>query len=135
RRLLEPSKEQGDAQSSRGGPMRCLIMLADDYDDGSEIYAFYLRRQGFDVTELATGDGLLALAIESQPEVMVLDLTLPGVDGWTLITQLRAHPLTRHIPIVVLSARAYPEDERRALALGADAFLRKPCPPPALVEA
>jgi CheY-like chemotaxis protein len=69
-----------------------------------------------------------------QPDVIVLDLGLPGVDGYALAAALRAHPLTAAIPIVVLSAHAYPEDEQRALEAGAAAFLRKPCLPAELAE-
>ena len=115
--------------------MRCLVLLADDSDDGRELCAFALRQQGFSVTDVADGSTVLALAVELQPEVMVLDLTLPGVDGWTLIGQLKAHPVTRSIPIVILSAHAYQADEDRAMAAGADVYLRKPCTPADLVAA
>jgi CheY-like chemotaxis protein len=115
--------------------MRCLILLADDFDDGRELCAFALRQQGFAVTDLPDGSRVLDVAVETQPEVLVLDLTLPGVDGWTLIGQLKAHAVTASIPIVVLSANAYKADEERAIAAGADVFLRKPCTPGDLVSA
>jgi CheY-like chemotaxis protein len=115
--------------------MRCLILLADDYDDGREVCAFALRQQGFTVTDLPDGNNVVAVAVELQPEVIVLDLTLPGVDGWTLIGQLKAHPVSASIPIVVLSAHAYRADEERALAAGAALYLRKPCEPTELVKA
>ena len=115
--------------------MRCLILLADDFDDGREVCAFVLRQHGFTVTDLADGSSVMAVAVELQPEVIVLDLTLPGVDGWTLIDQLKAHPVTAPIPIVVLSANAYKADEDRALAAGAAVYLRKPCEPMELVNA
>jgi CheY-like chemotaxis protein len=66
--------------------------------------------------------------------VVVLDLSLPGIDGYALARALRAHPATAHIPIVVLSAHAYPENEQRAREAGASAFLRKPCLPAELAE-
>jgi CheY-like chemotaxis protein len=115
--------------------MRCLILLADDFDDGRELCAFALRQHGFAVTDLPDGSRVLEVAVETQPEVLVLDLTLPGVDGWTLIGQLKAHAVTTSIPIVVLSANAYKADEERAMAAGADMFLRKPCTPADLVSA
>jgi len=112
--------------------LKCMVLLAEDFDDAREVFATYLRLSGFTVQELPDGERVLPLAIELQPDVIVLDLELPGIDGHVLTTQLRAHPLTAHIPIVILSAHAYPEDETKARAEGAAAFLRKPCTPPDL---
>jgi CheY-like chemotaxis protein len=112
---------------------KCIVLLAEDFDDTREVFAMCLRQAGFDVQDLPDGERVVTLAIELQPDVIVLDLAMPGVDGYVLIAQLRAHPLTALIPIVILSAHAYPEDEARALAAGATAFLRKPCLPAELV--
>jgi len=111
-----------------------MVLLAEDFDDTREVYAFYLRREGFTVHDLPDGERVLPLTVELQPDAVVLDLALPGVDGYALAAELRAHPLTAHIPIVVLSAHAYPEDEQRARDAGADAFLRKPCLPGELAD-
>lgn len=115
--------------------LKCIVLLADDAEDGRAAYALYLRRNGFSVYELEDGERVVSLSIELQPDVIVLDLAMPGLDGWAATAQLRAHPLTAQVPIVILSAHAYPEDERRALAAGASTFLSKPCSPPALAEA
>jgi CheY-like chemotaxis protein len=112
--------------------LKCIVLLAEDFDDAREVFAFYLRQEGFAVQDLPDGDRVLPLAMELQPDVIVLDQSLPGVDGLALTAQLRAHPLTRGIPIVILSAHAYPEDEQRARDAGAAAFLSKPCPPDTL---
>jgi CheY-like chemotaxis protein len=114
--------------------LKCMVLLAEDFEDTRDVYAFYLRREGFVVHELPDGDRVLPLALEVQPDVVVLDLALPDIDGCSLAAALRAHPLTSQIPIVVLSAHAYPEDEQRAHDAGADAFLRKPCLPAELAE-
>ena len=114
--------------------LKCIVLLAEDFEDTRDVYAFYLRREGFTVHDLPDGDRVFALALEMQPDVVVLDLALPGVDGYALAAALRAHPLTAPIPIVVLSAHAYPEDERRAREAGAAAFLRKPCLPAELAD-
>jgi CheY-like chemotaxis protein len=111
-----------------------MVLLAEDFDDTRDVYAFYLRREGFTVHDLPDGNRVLALALEMQPDVVVLDISLPGVDGYALAAALRAHPLTARIPIVVLSAHAYPEDEKRAREAGATAFLRKPCLPAKLAD-
>jgi CheY-like chemotaxis protein len=115
--------------------VKCLVLLADDVEDAREAYALYLERRGFSVHQIGDGDRVVPLAIELQPDVIVLDLAMPGLDGWAATAQLRAHPLTRDIPIVVLTAHAYAEHESRALAAGASLFLRKPCSPPALADA
>ena len=114
--------------------LKCIVLLAEDFEDTRDVFAFYLRREGFTVHDLPDGDRVLSLALEMQPDVVVLDLALPGVDGYVLAAALRAHPLTARIPIVVLSAHAYPEDEQRALQAGASAFLRKPCLPAELAN-
>ena len=114
--------------------LKCMVLLAEDFEDTREVYAFYLRREGFTVHDLPDGDRVLSLALELQPDVVVLDLALPGVDGYALAAALRGHPLTAGIPIVVLSAHAYPEDEQRAREAGAVAFLRKPCLPAELAN-
>jgi CheY-like chemotaxis protein len=114
--------------------LKCMVLLAEDFEDTRDVYAFYLRREGFTVHDLPDGREVLSLAVELQPDVVVLDLSLPGVDGYCLAAQLRAHPLTARTPIVVLSAHAYPEDERRAREAGAAAFLRKPCLPAELAD-
>ena len=114
--------------------LKCLVLLAEDFEDARDVYAFYLRREGFAVQDLPDGDRVLPLALEMQPDVVVLDLSLPGMDGCALAAALRADPTTAHIPIVVLSAHAYPEDEQRAREAGATAFLRKPCLPGELAD-
>jgi CheY-like chemotaxis protein len=81
------------------------------------------------VHDLPDGNRVLPLAVEMQPDVVVLDLSLAGVDGYCLAAQLRAHSLTATSPIVVLSAHAYPEDEHAPREAGPAAFLRKPCLP------
>ena len=115
--------------------LKCIVLLAEDFDDTREVFAFYLREAGFAVHDLPDGDRVMPMAIELQPDVVVLDLSLPGQDGFALMAALRAHPLTAHMPVVILSAHAYPEDEQRAREAGASAFVRKPCVPAELATA
>lgn len=115
--------------------LKCIVLLAEDFDDAREVFAFYLRQAGFAVHDLSDGNHVLPMAMELQPDVIVLDLALPGMDGYAVIAALRAHPLTAHMPVVILSAHAYPEDERRARDAGASAFVRKPCLPADLAAA
>ena len=113
--------------------LKCMVLLAEDFDDARELYRLWLEKAGFAVHDLPCGNRVLPMAVEMLPDVVVVDLGLPDIDGGSVTAQLRAHPLTAHIPVVVLSAHAYLEDEARAMAQGASAFLRKPCPPDELV--
>lgn len=115
--------------------LKCMVLLAEDFDDARELYALYLEKAGFVVHDLASGESVMPLAIELQPDVIVLDVVLPGMDGLTVARQLRAHPLTAHVPIVMLSAHAFADDERRAREAGADVYLCKPCAPDELASA
>ena len=112
--------------------LKCMVLLAEDFEDAREVYRIYLEMSGFAVSDVPCGDRVLALALELQPDVVVVDLGLPDLDGLSVMAQLRAHPLTAHLPVVILSAHAYVEDETRSLQQGAAAFLRKPCAPDVL---
>ena len=111
---------------------RCHVLLVDDSLDSREMYAFFLRSSGYAVHEATDGSDAVAIASELRPDVIVMDLSLPLMDGFTAIGRLAAHPETASIPIVVLSARTFPDDERRAIETGAAAFLAKPCHPDVL---
>jgi CheY-like chemotaxis protein len=108
---------------------RCTVLLVDDVSDSREMYAFFLRAAGYTCHEAADGADAIALAADFRPDVIVMDLSLPSMDGWTAIAGLAADPETASIPVVVLSARTFPADEQRAREAGAAAFLAKPCDP------
>ena len=108
---------------------RCTVLLVDDLPDSREMYAFFLRAAGYAVHEAADGGDALEMALEFRPDVIVMDLSLPSMDGWTAIATLSANAETAGIPVVVLSAHTFPADEQRAREAGAAAFLAKPCDP------
>jgi len=113
---------------------RCTVLLVDDISDSREMYAFFLRTAGYAVHEAADGADALAMAMEFRPDVIVMDLSLPSMDGWTAIAVLSADPETAAIPVVVLSAHTFPADEQRARQAGVAAFLAKPFPPDELAR-
>ena len=113
---------------------RCHVLLVDDARDSREMYAFFLRAAGYAVHEATDGADAVAMAIELRPDVVVMDLTLPLLDGFGAIARLAEHPATAPIPVVVLSAHTFPDDERRAREAGAAAFLAKPCHPDMLAS-
>ena len=111
-----------------------LILVVDDNLDAREMYCMYLRHEGFECIEAADGSEALALAREKRPVLVLMDATMPGVDGWQAIQQLRAEPDLRGTAVVMLTAHAFEEHRRRAEAVGADAFLAKPVLPDELAR-
>lgn len=113
---------------------QCTVLLVDDVHDSREMYAFFLRAAGFTVHEAADGTDVLSLATEFHPDVVVMDLSLPSMDGWTAIEALSENADTKAIPVVILSAHTFPSDQQRAREMGAAAFLAKPCAPDMLAR-
>jgi two-component system, cell cycle response regulator DivK len=107
--------------------MRCLII--DDDLDSREGYAEYLQAYGFEVGTLSRATMAVAEIRRWKPDVVLLDLRMPQMDGWELLRLLRADRVGQMLPVVVLSACSYADDRARAEAAGCDAFLSKPCTP------
>jgi two-component system cell cycle response regulator DivK len=107
-----------------------MVLVVDDDMDARRIYTEYLRSKGWTVTSAADGRKALDKISDLKPDVVVLDLAMPRVDGWTVLKQLRESSWTRQIPIIVVSAVTDARDE--AYYAGCDAFLTKPCPPEVL---
>lgn len=111
-----------------------LVLVVDDFTDNREMYAEYLRFKGFEAAEAATGNEALELAYSLLPDVICMDLSLPGMDGWEATRRLKADDRTRHIPIVVVTGHAFDGDGQSALEAGGDRFLTKPCLPEELLS-
>jgi CheY-like chemotaxis protein len=112
---------------------RPLVLVVEDYDDAREMYAAYLQYSGFDVELATNGVEAVEKAVELLPDIVLMDLALPRMDGWEATRRLKGHEQTRHIPILALTGYAlvgYSEGARQA---GCDAFVTKPCLPEALV--
>jgi two-component system, cell cycle response regulator DivK len=110
-----------------------VALLIEDTEDQTEMYAYALNRQGIATLTAPDGEVGLRLAEEAQPDVIVLDLGLPRMDGWEVARRLKANASTRAIPVIVLSAHAMPADRQRAEAAGIVCFLTKPCDPGELI--
>ena len=110
-----------------------LILVVDDYQDAREMYATCLNACGFGVIEAETGDEAVAKAIELLPDAIVMDLSLPGMDGWEATRRLKADDRTRQIPIVALTGHALAGASEGAKKAGCDSFVTKPCLPDDLV--
>ena len=110
-----------------------LILVVDDYEDAREMYAEYLRFSGFRVAEARNGNEALEQAFELMPDLILMDLSLPGMDGWEATRQLKADDRTRHIPVVALTGHALAGASEGAKRAGCDSFVTKPCLPDDLV--
>ena len=105
-----------------------LVLVVDDYPDAREMYAEWLRVCGYRVAVAGTVGDALELAQRDSPSAILMDLSLPGVDGFEATRQLKADARTRHIPVLALSGHAGADTARRALAAGCAGFLVKPTP-------
>jgi len=110
------------------------VLLVDDYADAREMYGYYLSRHGYRVEEAADGHEALEKATALLPDIILMDLSLPGIDGWELARLLKHDTRTQPIPIIALTAHALNGEEQRARSAGCDAFVTKPCLPQALAE-
>jgi len=116
--------------SVTGGP---LVLVVDDFADNREMFAEFLALSGFSVAEASTGREALDRAFELIPDVILMDLSLPELDGWEATRRLKHDERTRHIPIVALTGHALADHSREAREAGCDSFLAKPCLPEVLV--
>lgn len=110
-------------------PTSRLILIAEDDADNREGYAEYLAFLGYRVARAENGEQALEAARRLHPDVVLLDLALPVLDGWNVARQLKADHTTRDILVIALSACVFPDDVRRAAESGCDYFLDKPCYP------
>jgi two-component system cell cycle response regulator DivK len=110
-----------------------LILLVDDYEDARVMYGHFLRMSGYEPLEAATGEEALELAYARVPDLILLDMSLPGIDGWEVTAELKRNARTKHIPIVALTAHALQTERQRTERAGCDGFLAKPCAPPDLL--
>ncbi|HEV2855549.1 MAG TPA: response regulator [Thermoanaerobaculia bacterium] len=106
-----------------------LVLVVDDVDHGREIFAEYLEFRGFRVATAADGLEALEKAFELRPDVILMDLSLPGIDGWEATRRLKQDDRTRHIPIIALTAHALASAHDKAREVGCNSVVTKPCLP------
>lgn len=102
------------------------ILIADDYDDNRELLRLMLETEGYHIREARNGREALDAALEEAPCVALIDLSMPSLDGWGLLRELRADERTRRVPCVAVTAFAANQDRLRALEAGFDAYISKP---------
>jgi two-component system cell cycle response regulator DivK len=110
-----------------------LVLVVDDFQDNREMYAEYLAYCGFRVIEARNGKEAIEQAFAQSPNVIVMDLSLPVMDGWEATRRLKADGRTKGIPVIALTGHALQGHSKGALDAGCDAFVAKPCLPDQLV--
>ncbi len=104
------------------------ILVVDDEESLAEFVCRALKQQGYMTFCAFDGDSALSLIYEELPDLVILDLMLPLMDGWEICRRVKSDSQTKHIPILMLTARSSPEDVVQGLDLGADDYMRKPFP-------
>ena len=103
------------------------ILLVEDTPDNIRLFRAILGRRGHEVVELVSGDRLVEVADEAKPDLVLLDIQLPGRDGYQLLSDLRQHQGdSKRVKVVALTAHAYDVDRDRALGAGFDGYITKP---------
>ncbi len=105
------------------------ILLADDDVDALRLVGLMLERKGYEIIAAASGNQAIQKAIETQPEIIILDVMMPDIDGYEVSTQLRKHPATEHIPILMFTAKNSVADKIAGFQAGVDDYLTKPIHP------
>jgi DNA-binding response OmpR family regulator len=119
----------GDGPAPAERPAPPVVLAADDDPDVLELVTFRLERSGYTVLQAHDGEEAWALARDARPDLAVLDVHMPKLDGFELIRRIRADEAIRSMPIILLTARAQDADVQRGFEAGADDYIRKPFSP------
>ena len=125
--------DSGPSAPLKNSNRKPRVLLVDDYDDAREMYAEYLKFSGFETLQAASGPEAVKRALESRPDIVVMDLSLPVMDGWEATRRLKADERTAGIPVLALSGHALTNLSQRAKQAGFDGFVAKPCLPVDLI--
>lgn len=114
--------------------MSCRVLVVDDSDVLRKIVGFNLTREGFIVEEARDGVEALEKMASAKPNLVILDIMMPRLNGFEVLKRMRADPELSNIPVIVLTAKGGEDDARTALQNGANGFLTKPFSPVKLIE-
>jgi two-component system, sensor histidine kinase len=120
------SLEHSESGTFAEGPGRRRVLLVDDHRDSRRMLGMMLELSGHQVLEAGDGGAGLSMAMSERPDVAIVDIALPGIDGYEVARRLRAHPGTRDIVLIALTGYGYEEDLRCAIEAGFDLHLVKP---------
>lgn len=117
-----------------GGVMKAKILLIEDNPQNRYLTRFLLEQRGHEVLQADTGPKGLAMAAEARPDLILLDIQLPGMDGHAVARALKSDPLLQAIPIVAVTSYAMVGDREKCLAAGAEGYIEKPINPDTFVS-
>jgi two-component system, cell cycle response regulator DivK len=109
------------------------ILVVDDHEDNRRILRDLLRNAGYEVVEATTGEDGIAIVKARRPDLVLMDIQLPGIDGYEATRRIKADEALRRIPLIVVTSYALSGDDAKALAAGADAYVAKPFSPRAML--
>jgi CheY-like chemotaxis protein len=110
------------------------VLLVEDNEDNRIVYSTILQHFGYRVMEALNGEEGIAKARTEQPDLILMDISIPVIDGWEATQVLKRDPKTRRIPITALTAHALASDREKAMEVGCDSYLAKPCEPKTVVS-
>jgi DNA-binding response OmpR family regulator len=110
------------------------ILIVDDEEDVLDLLQLVFETSGFTVRRAATGKSAVSIAYEEPPDVVLLDVMMPEMDGWQVLRTLKGDERTRNVPVVMLSARAERRDKMIGLQEGAEGYIAKPFSPAEVVR-
>ena len=134
RRPATAELHESGIHRSRAKAEAPFVLVADDVEDNREIYAAYLSYHGYRVEEAIDGADALRKVEERMPDLVLMDLAMPNVDGWEATRRIKSDERTRHILVIALTGHAFGANLGRADETGADAVLTKPCTPDSLLD-
>ncbi|GLZ30139.1 hypothetical protein Lesp02_23290 [Lentzea sp. NBRC 105346] len=111
-----------------------VVVVAEDDADIRDLLVFKLTQGGFDVTAVGDGSSALSAIADVEPDLVILDVMMPGVSGLEVCRRLRSDPSTEDLPVVMLTARAREDDIETGFGVGADDYLTKPFSPNELIH-
>jgi CheY-like chemotaxis protein len=127
RRALAPDVHCWEARDMADAAK--TVLLVEDNEDNRTVYRTILEHFGYDVVEARNGEDGIRMAREEHPNLILMDISIPVIDGWEATKILKADETTKHIPIIALTAHALATDRAKAEEVGCDGYLAKPCEP------
>ena len=119
-------RDQNEPTPTPAGGVRLTVLVVEDNPVNMRLMRLILRARGHTVYEVGDGEDALVFLADHRPDVVLLDMQLPGIDGFSLAARIKSRVETERIPIVAVTSYAMAGDEERALASGCDAYLSKP---------
>lgn len=110
------------------------MLVVDDVEDNRDLYATYFEHWGFEAEQACDGEEALAMIAKRTPDVVIMDLSMPKLDGWEATRLIKSNPRTTHVLVVVVTGNTTPANLEAARAAGADEVFAKPCLPRDLLD-